>query len=136
MARPAFEFNQNLFMELNLTDETLKFDPISSSIPNRGTFQKDIELFGLTYLQKISDATTGGALDIEPGIWVTQPVSPSPPESAPVGGQIVARMGTFLTATLFLSVVQRPNSLAVRPYSERRQRAYSPARFPGPSTHP
>jgi hypothetical protein len=40
VARPAFEFNQNLFLELNLTDETLKFDPISSSIPNRGTFRR------------------------------------------------------------------------------------------------
>jgi hypothetical protein len=95
VARPAFEFNQNLFLELNLTDETLKFDPISSSIPNRGTFQEDIELFGLTYLQKISDATTGGALHIEPGIWVTQPATTQPPESAPVGGQIVARMGNI-----------------------------------------
>jgi hypothetical protein len=85
VARPAFEFNQNLFLELNLTDETLKFDPISSSIPNRGTFQEDIELFGLTYLQKISDATTGGALHIEPGIWVTQPATTQPPRIAARG---------------------------------------------------
>ena len=45
--------NVNLFLELNQTEETLKFDPIASSIPNRGVFQDDIELFGLTYLQKI-----------------------------------------------------------------------------------
>ena len=68
----------NLFLELNLTQETLKFDPISSSIPNRGTFQEDLELFGLTYLQKISDATTGGALHIEPGIWVTHAPTTDP----------------------------------------------------------
>ncbi|MGA2842842.1 MAG: heme-binding protein [Steroidobacteraceae bacterium] len=85
----------NLFLELNLTHETLKFDPISSSIPNRGTFQEDIELFGLTYLQKISDATTGGALHIEPGIWVTQPPTTNPPVSPPPTGQIVARMGSI-----------------------------------------
>jgi hypothetical protein len=85
----------NLFLELNLTHETLKFDPISSSIPNRGTFQQDIELFGLTYLQKISDATTGGALHIEPGIWVTQPATTNPPVSPPASGQIVARMGSI-----------------------------------------
>jgi hypothetical protein len=97
VARPAFEFgpNVNLFLELNLTEETLKFDPISSAIPNRGTFQDDIELFGLTYLQKISDATTGGALHIEPGIWVTQPATTQPPENPPAGGQLVARMGNI-----------------------------------------
>lgn len=85
----------NLFLELNLTQETLKFDPISSSIPNRGTFQEDLELFGLTYLQKISDATTGGALHIEPGIWVTHAPTTDPVEVPPTGGQIVARMGSI-----------------------------------------
>jgi hypothetical protein len=97
VARPAFEFGPtvNLFLELNLTEETLKFDPISSAIPNRGTFQDDIELFGLTYLQKISDATTGGALHIEPGIWVTQPATTQPSETPPPGGQLVARMGNI-----------------------------------------
>jgi hypothetical protein len=73
----------------------LKIDPIGSSIPNRGFGQNDIELFGLTYLQKISDAPTGGALHIEPGIWITQPATIYPPETAPTGGQIVARMGSI-----------------------------------------
>lgn len=97
VARPAFQLgtNVNLFLELNQTEETLKFDPIASSIPNRGVFQDDIELFGLTYLQKISDATTGGALHIEPGIWVRQPATTQPPESPPSGGDIVARMGSI-----------------------------------------
>ncbi len=95
VARPAFTFGQNLYLELNQTDEVLKFDPIASSIPNRGFGQADIELFGLTYLQKISDSVTGGALHIEPGIWVTQPTTTYPPESAPSGGQIVARMGNI-----------------------------------------
>jgi len=96
VARPFFgPPPANLFLELNLTHETLKFDPIGSSIPNRGIFQQDIELFGLTYLQKISDATTGGALHIEPGIWVMQPSTTQPPEAPPAGGQIVARMGNI-----------------------------------------
>jgi hypothetical protein len=96
VARPFFgPPAANLFLELNFTHETLKFDAISSSIPNRGTFQDDVELFGLTYLQKISDATTGGALHIEPGIWVTQPPTTQPPISPPAGGQIVARMGSI-----------------------------------------
>ena len=95
IARPDFEGNSNLYLQLNQTHETLKIDPIGSSIPNRGFGQNDIELFGLTYLQKISDAPTGGALHIEPGIWITQPATTYPPETAPQGGQIVARMGTI-----------------------------------------
>lgn len=95
VARPDFEDHANLFLELNLTNETLKFDPISSAIPNRGFAQPDIALFGLTYLQKISDATTGGALHIEPGIWVTQPATSQPPLSPPAAGELVTRMGNI-----------------------------------------
>ncbi len=95
VARPDFEDHANLFLELNLTQETLTFTPISSSIPNRGFAQPDIALFGLTYLQQISDATTGGALHIEPGIWVTQPATSTPPLSPPAGGALVARMGNI-----------------------------------------
>jgi hypothetical protein len=95
VARPDFQDQTNLFLELNLTNETTKFDPISSSIPNRGFAQPDIELFGLTYLQKISDATTGGALHIEPGIWITQPATSAPLLSPPPGGQLVSRMANI-----------------------------------------
>src|ERR1039457_6218698 len=66
-----------------------------SSWPNRGFGQDDIELFGLTYLQQISDAAADGALHIEPGIWVTQPATTFPPETAPAPSQLVARMGTI-----------------------------------------
>src|SRR5208283_3767639 len=90
IARPDFEGNANLYLQLNQTREHLKIDPIGSSIPNRGFGQNDIELFGLTYLQKISDAPTGGALHIEPGIWVTQPNTTYPPEAAPAGDQLIA----------------------------------------------
>jgi hypothetical protein len=100
IGRPDFHPDHaNVFLELNLTRETLTFEPISTSIPNRGTFQDDIELFGLTYLQKISDATTGGALHIEPGIWVTQPSTSQPLETPPPNGQLVARMARSPMAT-------------------------------------
>jgi hypothetical protein len=98
IGRPDKQGNSPLFLELNQTREVLKIDPISTSIPNRGFAQSDIELFGLTYLQKISDLVTGGALHIEPGIWVTQPATDEPPEAPPPGApptsQIIARMGT------------------------------------------
>jgi hypothetical protein len=95
IARPDKEQGTNLYLELNQTHEVLKLDTIGSAIPNRGFGQDDIELFGLTYLQKISDVVTGGALHIEPGIWVTQQSTSYPPETAPAGTQIVARMATI-----------------------------------------
>lgn len=90
IARPDKEGSAPLFLELNQTSETLRFEPIATSIPNRGNSQDDIELFGLTYLQKISDSVTGGALHIEPGIWVTIPKTDAPPLTASV-----ARMATI-----------------------------------------
>jgi len=95
IARPDFHDETDLYLQLNQTRETLKFDAIGSSIPNRGFGQDDIELFGVTYLQQIADAEFGGALHIEPGIWVTQPATTFPPETAPPSGQLVARMGTI-----------------------------------------
>jgi hypothetical protein len=79
IARPDFSGHNDIFLELNLTREHLDFTAIGSPIPNRGSQQADINLFGLTYLQQISDATTGGALHIEPGIWLNVPPTTAPP---------------------------------------------------------
>jgi hypothetical protein len=95
IARPDFHDGTDLYLQLNQTRENLKFDPIGSPIPNRGFGQDDIELFGLTYLQKISDAGVDGALHIEPGIWVTQPNTTFPPEAVPAPAQLVTRMATI-----------------------------------------
>ena len=62
IARPDFSGGANLYLQVNQTRETLEFTPIGSAIPNRGFGQADIELFGLTYLERISDVFTGGAL--------------------------------------------------------------------------
>ena len=67
-----------LFLELNFTSETLKFDSIGSPIPNRGFDQNDIELHGVHYLQQIADLNTGGALHLEPGIWINIPKTTEP----------------------------------------------------------
>jgi hypothetical protein len=93
IARPDKQGGSSLFLELNQTFETLSFTPISSSIPNRGDIVDDIELFGLTYLQKVSDSVTGGALHIEPGIWAHVPSQDS---GTPQGSiQSVFRLGTI-----------------------------------------
>jgi hypothetical protein len=103
IARPDFVQGTNLFLQLNDTHETLKFDPIGSPIPNR-TFGPnpnanppfhDLKLNGLTYLQKIHDAQSGGALHIEPGMWVRQPNTDYPPEKAPKDQELVFRLGTI-----------------------------------------
>jgi hypothetical protein len=90
IARPDKQGANVIFLELNQTSETLRLDSIATSIPNRGNAQNDIDLAGLTYLQKISDSVTGGALHIEPGIWVNIPNTQAPPETASI-----ARMGTI-----------------------------------------
>jgi hypothetical protein len=66
------------FLELNLTCETITFTPINGAIPNRGFLQGDINMYGLTYLQQISDSTNGDGLHIEPGIWVIVPETTDP----------------------------------------------------------
>ncbi len=96
IARPDFHDKTDLYLQLNHTRETLTFDPIGSPVPNRGFGQDDIELFGLTYLQKIVDAGHDGALHIEPGIWITQPNTSFPADGVPnPPNQLVARMATI-----------------------------------------
>ncbi|HTV95829.1 MAG TPA: hypothetical protein VME42_07485 [Steroidobacteraceae bacterium] len=92
---PNAPYVTDLYLQLNQTRETLKFDAIGSPIPNRGFKQDDIQLFGLTYLQKIRDQGRDGALHIEPGIWITQPATTFPVEPDPPKGQIVGRMGSI-----------------------------------------
>jgi hypothetical protein len=94
IARPDFHDRTDVYLQLNQTRETLKFELIGSAIPNRGFGQDDIELFGLTYLQQIADAALDGALHIETGIWITQPATTFPPDSVAAPRQLVARMGT------------------------------------------
>ncbi len=77
--RPNFpSAPQDRFLELNLTSETITFSPINGAIPNRGLLQADIEMYGLTYLQQISDSSNGSGLHIEPGIWVIVPETTAP----------------------------------------------------------
>ena len=76
--RPNHTAGQDRFLELNVTSEQLEFTAISGSIPNRGLLQPDINMFGLTYLQQISDANLKAGLHIEPGLWVAVPQTSNP----------------------------------------------------------
>ena len=76
--RPNHTPGQDRFLELNLTDEQIEFVEIPGEIPNRGLLQQDILMFGVRYLQSISDLNNGAGLHIEPGIWATVPLTSDP----------------------------------------------------------
>ena len=89
--------NQDRFLELNLTNETLDFHRISGFIPNRGLTQADIKMKGVHYLQQIGDQA-GGGLHLEPGIWALVPPTVSPDEP-----QTVVRMASIPHGTTILA---------------------------------
>lgn len=97
--RPHFPSgNQDRFLELNLTKERLLFEEIPGAIPNRGLDQKDIEMFGLHYMQTISDSTLDAGIHLEPGIWATVPAT-----TAPQKPPTVVRMASIPHGTVVLA---------------------------------
>jgi hypothetical protein len=79
------------FLELNLTNESFDFHIIPGVVPNRGLNpQTDLSLYGLHYLQRVSDAdlppfsTAGQALHIEPGLFMNVPASTTPEHHASI----------------------------------------------------
>src|ERR1700689_48994 len=90
IARPDFEGHNDIFLELNPTDEQLRFSAIGGPIPNRGSAMDDIEIFGVHYLQQISDQDTGGAIHTEPGVWLNVPAT-----TKPSGPPSVVRLATI-----------------------------------------
>jgi hypothetical protein len=94
---------QDRFLELNETAEVLQFVEILGDIPNRGLLQIDINLHGLTYLQRINDVNvlTNGkptGIHIEPGIWVRIPQTTNPQEP-----ETVARLANIPHGTSLVS---------------------------------
>src|SRR3984885_14078403 len=97
---------QDRFLELNITDETLVFTRINGPIPNRGLAMPDIEMFGLTYMQQISESSTGAGLHIEPGIWASVPHTTDPREPASVVRMASIPHGTVILAQGVAQVLQ------------------------------
>ena len=118
--RPNHTSGQDHFLEINVTSEQLEFTPINGQIPNRGLLQPDINMFGLTYLQQISDANLNAGLHIEPGLWVVIPKTTDPNvpptvarlASIPHGTTIVAQG----TATPSAAAPTIPNT-SIKPFS-------------------
>ncbi|HEV8070498.1 MAG TPA: heme-binding protein [Planctomycetaceae bacterium] len=99
-----FHGTQDRFLELNETLETLTFEEIPGDIPNRGLLQADINLHGVTYLQQVQDANVLGpngkpaGIHVEPGIWVSVPVTTNPQDPATVARLANIPHGTSLVA--------------------------------------
>jgi hypothetical protein len=90
IAVPNKSHHRDFHLILNATTEILQFNSIGGAIPNRGSVQGDIDIFGLTYLQRVNDAQTKEGLHIEPGIWLNVPAT-----SAPAGGPSIVRQSTI-----------------------------------------
>jgi len=99
-----FHGSQDRFLELNETTEVLQFVAIPGDIPNRGLLQADINLHGLTYLQKVNDANVKQAngqpagIHIEPGIWIRIPATTNPQDPETVARLANIPHGTSLVA--------------------------------------
>ena len=89
---------QDRVLELNLTQETLQFARIPGSIPNRGLLEPDINLFGVTYLQQITDRLAKVGIHAEPGVWATVPATTDPAEKASVVRMASIPHGTTINA--------------------------------------
>jgi hypothetical protein len=150
--RPFHGASSDRFLELNLTEETLEFSENVGAIPNRGLLQADIELAGIHYLQQVKDVLAGVAIHVEPGFWVTVPLTTNPAEPATVTRMASIPHGTTVnaqgTATagnggpIIHPVSIRPfpigsapppnTAVAFPPFNEANLSAATPFRVPNP----
>ena len=93
-----FHGTSDRFLELNLTEETLEFSDSVGTIPNRGLLQPDIALAGIHYLQQIKDVRAGVGIHVEPGFWVTVPLTTNPGEPATIARMASIPHGTTVNA--------------------------------------
>lgn len=88
ISKPGLDVEKPYVLQVNPTKEVMNFSPIAGSIPDRGTFDPDLTIFGLTYEQQVSDRNTSELLHVERGMWINQSAGAAPP-------QVVTRMATI-----------------------------------------
>lgn len=112
IAVPDFQNGQIFRLIVNATKETLTFTPIGGPVPNRGSKQDDINIFGLTYLQQVSDAATDEGIHIEPGLWLNVPNTSDPDAPATIVRQGTIPHGDSILAQGQASSEQRAPKIA------------------------
>jgi hypothetical protein len=93
---------------LNATTEQITFSEIGPAVPNRGSVQGDIDIFGLTYLQRVNNAVTHEGIHIEPGLWLNVPATTNPPAAASIVRQATIPHGDSVLAQGSGFVVPQP----------------------------
>ncbi|AXE28652.1 hypothetical protein DK842_01200 [Chromobacterium phragmitis] len=98
IAVPDHQHGQIFRLIVNATTESISFTPIGGPVPNRGSKQNDIFLYGLTYLQQVNDAATGEGIHIEPGLWLNVPATTAPSDPPTIVRQATIPHGDSLLA--------------------------------------
>jgi hypothetical protein len=152
------------FLELNLTHDSFNFQIIPGVVPNRGfNNQPDLDLYGLHYLQRVSDAdpspgpkvkppgystTAKQALHIEPGLFMNVPASQQPSNGNTIVNEpTIVRMGSIPHGVTVLMqgpnpgttpTPGKPNIPPLTPFSTPGNiyPGLSPMPFPGPYVAP
>lgn len=96
---------------VNPTSESTTFTPITGAVPDRGSVQNDIQIFGLTYLQAVNDAETHEGIHVEAGMWLNVPRTISPTDPATVVRQSTIPHGDSLLAQGLASVASSPPTI-------------------------
>ncbi|MFZ6657084.1 heme-binding protein [Undibacterium sp. TJN19] len=98
IAVPNKQHNADFRLILNSTTERIQFSAIGGVVPNRGSAQNDIGIFGLTYLQHVNDIQTMEGIHVEPGIWLNVPATTAPAAPASIVRQSTIPHGDSLLA--------------------------------------
>lgn len=107
-------------VKASATRELLEFDAIGAPVPNRGSIasrtplvgQKDIEIFGVSYFQRIWDAADNSALHLEPGFWLNVPATTIPNAPASIVRLGSIPHGTTINAQGTSTVIPKPPDIA------------------------
>lgn len=99
-ARPHFGggSKNGFFLQLNMIRESIEFTSLGGPVPNRGSLQGDINLYGVSYLQRVTDLVTGGALHVEPGLFLYVPATTEPQADASIARLATVPHGNSLCA--------------------------------------
>jgi hypothetical protein len=103
-------------VKASATRELLEFKAIGAPVPNRGSVacvaptvgQKDIDIFGVSYLQRIWDAADNTALHLENGFWLTVPATTIPNAQASIVRMGSIPHGTTINAQGTSTVIPKP----------------------------